>query len=124
MGDSNGEEGEPEKPPVQQSAGPRASALQRVFSDALTHSLRPCSYDNFATCFPTPAEHEPDSLRELWRNFVRELDDRCRSNFDLLVADRAVVPALNALDELLADARRRKSSSSRAAESAPTPYVL
>ncbi len=68
-------------PPVAESPGPRATALQRVFAEALAHTLKTCSYKNFAACFPTPAQHVPESLQDLWRNFTQQLEERCKVGF-------------------------------------------
>jgi len=68
----------PRSPPNALSPGPRASKLQEVFNEALTHTLRVCSYSNFATCFPTPAQFVPEALDTLHRDFVGRLGDACK----------------------------------------------
>ena len=68
----------PPVPPTSRAPGPRASALQKVFNDALTHTLRTCSYNNFAECFPTPARYVPQALDGLHRDFVGKLEEMCK----------------------------------------------
>lgn len=52
--------------------------LQRIYADALAHTLKACSYDNFAACFPTPARAVPEALDTLHREFCARLGDVCR----------------------------------------------
>lgn len=68
----------PPAPPVARAPGPRATALQKVFNDALSHTLRACSYNNFAECFPTPAKYVPQALDGLHRDFVGKLEEMCK----------------------------------------------
>ncbi|KAI9706152.1 MAG: hypothetical protein M1820_004913 [Bogoriella megaspora] len=94
--------------PTQTTPGPRATALQKIFSDALTHTLSACSYANFAACFPTPARYAAESLEGLWRDFTERLRGVCEDEFDAILKQRNVVPALNELDRLVGEAKRRK----------------
>lgn len=100
-------------PPVQQTPGPRAAALQKLYSDAVSHTLRTCSYSNFASSFPTPASHAPDAMKRLHTDFVEKLDRTCRLNFDQILRDRQVVASLNDLDRLVEDARKERRPQSR-----------
>lgn len=68
----------PPAPPLARAPGPRATALQKVFNDALSHTLRACSYNNFAECFPTPAKYVPQALDGLHRDFVGKLEEMCK----------------------------------------------
>ncbi|KAI9750752.1 MAG: hypothetical protein M4579_006324 [Chaenotheca gracillima] len=101
----------PGSPPVQETPGHRATALHNIFISALSHTLRTCSYENFAACFPTPARACPESLRELWRQMVGKMEVLAKSEFDSILSERAVVPSLNTLDRLIADASKRKTAS-------------
>ncbi|THW79605.1 MIND kinetochore complex component Nnf1 [Aureobasidium pullulans] len=101
-------------PPVQQTPGPRAAALQKLYSDAVSHTLRTCSYSNFTSSFPTPASHAPDAMKRLHTDFVEKLDRTCRLNFDQILRDRQVVASLNDLDRLVEDARKRKTAAEQA----------
>ncbi|KAH0261741.1 Nnf1-domain-containing protein, partial [Aureobasidium melanogenum] len=114
-------------PPVQQTPGPRAAALQKLYSDAISHTLRTCSYSNFASSFPTPASHAPDAMKRLHTDFVEKLHRTCKLNFDQILRDRQVVASLNDLDRLVDDARRRKTAAEQATNGQPIqpplPYV-
>jgi kinetochore protein NNF1 len=96
------------RPPIASTPGPRATALQKLYSDAIAHVLKTCSYSNFSSCFPTPAREVPQSLRLLHEQFTEKLDHSMRREFDSLLEDRHVVPSLNELDGLIEEARRRK----------------
>ncbi|KAK6432964.1 hypothetical protein LTR95_010860 [Oleoguttula sp. CCFEE 5521] len=95
-------------PPVQATPGPRATALQQLYSDAVTHILKTCNYENFASCFPTPAREASQSLQQLHEEFTERLGASMRMNFDQIIEERSVVPSLNELDQLIDDAKRRK----------------
>ncbi|KAF2230677.1 Nnf1-domain-containing protein [Viridothelium virens] len=94
--------------PLANAPGPRATALQKIFNDALQHTLDTCSYKNFSGCFPTAAKYAGVSLEALWRDFIERLGGVCRQEFDAILSQRHVVPSLNDLDRLIADAKRRK----------------
>lgn len=68
----------PADPPTSSAPGPRARALKGMFDQALSHTLGKCTYENFASCFPTPAKHVPEALNGLHRDFVTRLDEMCR----------------------------------------------
>lgn len=98
----------PPAPPIAETPGPRASKLQTLFSNALTHTLKTCSYANFSACFPTPAKHVPESLQALWKQMNTRTEDFASREFEAIVRERDVVRNLNELDRLVAEARRRK----------------
>jgi kinetochore protein NNF1 len=116
-------------PPVQDAPGPRATGLQKLYGDAITHVLKTCSYNNFASCFPTPAKEVPDSVKHLHEQFTDRLGASMRMNFDQILVERNVVPSLNELDRLVEDAKKRKMKAKEEAEAdgkavqPPTPYV-
>lgn len=58
--------------------GHRASALQNIFNEALVHTLKTISYENFAACFPTPARACPDSLRAVWQQMIGRFEELAR----------------------------------------------
>jgi kinetochore protein NNF1 len=96
------------RPPIASTPGPRATALQKLYSDAIAHVLKTCNYSNFSACFPTAAREVPQSLRLLHEQFTGKLDQSMRREFDSILEDRHVVPSLNELDGLIEEARRRK----------------
>lgn len=73
----------PPEPPKALAPGARATALSNVLHSALSHTLRACSYTNFAECFPTPAKYVPASLDGLHRSFVGKLEGTCKVCFSL-----------------------------------------
>ncbi|KAK4545446.1 hypothetical protein LTR36_002796 [Oleoguttula mirabilis] len=99
------------QPPLPSAPGPRATALQKLYADAIAHLLKTCSYPNFAACFPTPAQQVPGSMKVLHEQFTAKLGEVLRRNFDVILAERGVVGALNELDGLVEEARRRKGRS-------------
>lgn len=106
-------------PPVPAAPGPRATALQKLYSDAIAHVLKTCNYNNFASCFPTPAKEVPDSLRHLHEQFTDRLGASMRMNFEQILAERNVVPSLNELDGLIEDAKKRKAKAEEEAGGQP-----
>lgn len=114
-------------PPVATAPGPRATALQKLYADAIAHVLKTCSYSNFASCFPTPAKEVPDSMRHLHEQFTTRLGDVMKMNFEQILTERNVVPSLNELDALIEDAKKRKAKAEEEAYGksvqAPIPYV-
>ncbi|KAI9769328.1 MAG: hypothetical protein M1839_003751 [Geoglossum umbratile] len=105
-------------PPIPSSPGRRATALQTIFTNALSHTIKTVNYDNFASCFPTPARHCPGFLYKLWSQLLGAFEARAKSEFESILHERAVVANLNALDVLTAEARKRKN---RAPSSLPPP---
>jgi kinetochore protein NNF1 len=106
-------------PPVATAPGPRATALQKLYSDAIAHVLKTCSYNNFASCFPTPAKEVPDSIRHLHEQFTERLGAVMRMNFEQILSERNVVPSLNELDALIEDAKKRKAKAEGEANGQP-----
>ncbi|TID26712.1 Beta-catenin-like protein 1 [Venturia nashicola] len=100
----------PAGPPPQESApGIRATALQKTFDGALKATLSKCSYENFASCFPTTATYRPETLEGFWKDFSGRLGQVCKSEFETILSDRSVVPSLNSLDRLINEAKARKA---------------
>lgn len=57
--------------------GARATALQTAFAKALEATLNKCSYANFASCFPTPAQYRPQTLEMFHKDFTGRLHEVC-----------------------------------------------
>jgi kinetochore protein NNF1 len=103
---------QPSEPPALAPApvpGPRASELLRLHDLTLSKTLKTLSYENFAACFPTIARAAPGALRVLWGRIVERLETAGKKNFELILAERDVIRNLNTLDDLVAEAKRRKS---------------
>jgi kinetochore protein NNF1 len=96
--------------PTQQTPGPRATALADLYSKALSATLRSCSYENFAECFPTPAARTPRVLRAVWEQINGKIAAKGNAEFENILAERNVVPGLNALETMIADAKGRKEA--------------
>lgn len=67
-------------PPIAAAPGPRASALQKLYSEAVAHTIKTCNYANFASCFPTPAKHAPDAMKQLHGDFTQKLHHSCKAS--------------------------------------------
>jgi kinetochore protein NNF1 len=106
-------------PPVATAPGPRATALQKLYADAIAHVLKTCSYNNFASCFPTPANEVPGSIKHLHEQFNDRLGSNMRTNFEDILTERNVVPSLNELDALIEDAKKRKAKAEEEANGQP-----
>lgn len=108
--------------PVPAVPGPRAAALQKVFTGALSSSLKANSYANFSSCFPTPARYCPTALEGVWKQLNTRLEEECTRDFEKILEERAVVDGLNQWDALMDEARRRKHRAIDAEEPG-RPYV-
>ncbi|KAK4508240.1 hypothetical protein PRZ48_001978 [Zasmidium cellare] len=96
-------------PPTPSHPGPRATALQKLYTDAITHILKTTSYANFSSCYPTPSTAVPTSMAALHTQFTSKLAEYMRREFENILVDRNVVQSLNELDRLIEDAKRRKA---------------
>ncbi|KAL6712467.1 hypothetical protein ACN47E_000344 [Coniothyrium glycines] len=106
-------------PPIADAPGPRAQGLINVFHQASKATLDKCSAKNFASCFPTAAQHSPEVLDNLRGQIVDQLDRTWRTNFDDILARRNVVALLNSLDRCIEDAKLRKKRAEAAANGGP-----
>lgn len=76
----------PPSPPLPQkhtpvTPGARAARLLEVYDSVLRRTLARVDYDNFAACFPTVATYAPNALRNVQKQMVDYLDDRCNVSF-------------------------------------------
>lgn len=106
----------PPQPPVAQTPGPRAAQFQKLFSDALNHTLRICSYSKFSSCFPTPAKYAPQTLTSIWEQITSKVEASARKEFEDIMIERDVIAGLNELERLVAEARSRKERGVEAGE--------
>ena len=72
----------PTSPPLPQkhipaTPGPRAQRLQKIYADALSHTLAKLSWENVAACYPTVAARAPTTLRAVQRQMVDLLREKC-----------------------------------------------
>ncbi|QKX53009.1 uncharacterized protein TRUGW13939_00080 [Talaromyces rugulosus] len=108
--------------PVAVTPGPRASRFQDIYHKALRATVKANSYENFATCFPTPARYVPASLESVHRQLNAKLEEGATAEFNEILKEREVVKGLNELDRLVGDARRRKDGGE--SESSVPPHML
>ena len=99
----------PPEIPVASTPGPRAAALQKVFVGALTASIKANSYPNFSSCFPTPADYCPTALEGAWAQVNSRLEQECLRDFEQLLGDKQVIEGLNQWENMIEEARKRKS---------------
>ncbi|KAI4187906.1 MAG: hypothetical protein LQ346_005417 [Caloplaca aetnensis] len=111
----------PPQPPVAQTPGPRAAQFQKLFGDALNHTLRNCSYSKFSACFPTPARLAPQTLTLIWQQITTKVEASAKKEFDDIMIERDVVAGLNELERLVGEARSRKE---RGVEAGEPPHTL
>ncbi|KAF2672941.1 hypothetical protein BT63DRAFT_450970 [Microthyrium microscopicum] len=101
----------PEPPPASSNIrGRRAEAFEKLLDNALEATFAKVSYDNFSACFPTWAAYKARTLADFHGKFVGRLRTTCNENFESIIEDRKVVPTLNSLDNLIADAIARKEA--------------
>ncbi|KAL8649334.1 MAG: hypothetical protein Q9226_005618 [Calogaya cf. arnoldii] len=100
----------PAQPPVAQTPGDRAARFQKLFGDALSHTLRTCSYSKFSSCFPTPAKYAPQTLTSIWQQIMTKVEASAKKEFEDIMIERDVVAGLNELERLVAEANSRKKS--------------
>ncbi|KAF2275007.1 Nnf1-domain-containing protein [Westerdykella ornata] len=106
-------------PPIAETPGPRAAGLLKVFDGAVKSTLDKCSPNNFASCFPTIAEYNPDALESIRTQIIDQLDRAWRANFEEILKKRDVVKSLNGLDQCIEDAKRRKKKAEEDANGGP-----
>ncbi|KAL8941196.1 MAG: hypothetical protein Q9211_001910 [Gyalolechia sp. 1 TL-2023] len=109
------------QPPVAQTPGPRAAQFQKLFGDALNHTIRTCSYSKFSACFPTPATYASQTLNSVWQQITTKVEASAKKEFDDIMVERDVVAGLNELERLVAEARSRKE---RGVEAGEPPHTL
>ncbi|KAL8674230.1 MAG: hypothetical protein Q9168_001354 [Polycauliona sp. 1 TL-2023] len=111
----------PPQPPVAQTPGPRAAQFQKLFGDALNHTLRTCSYSRFSSCFPTPARFAPQTLTSIWQQITSKVEASAKKEFEDIMVEREVVAGLNELERLVAEAKSRQKNGVEVSE---PPHTL
>jgi kinetochore protein NNF1 len=123
---SSSHEASPSPPPPAPTAstpGPRAAAFIQLYESALANTLRSISYESFSACFPSISASAPASLQHMHSAFISRLSTFARDEFDTILEERRVVENLNRLEELIADARRRKSAAGERSEEVVPPHM-
>jgi kinetochore protein NNF1 len=101
----------PPAPPTQLTPGPRAQAFLTLYNSALDSTLKAISYPSFADCFPSIATNAPTQLSAMHTGMVNGLRGFAVNEFDTILEERRVVENLNRLEDLIADAKKRKARS-------------
>ena len=110
----------PPQPPVAQTPGPRATQFQKLFTDALNHTIRTCSHSKFSACFPTPAKYAPQTLTSIWQQITTKVEASAKKEFEEIMVEREVVAGLNELERLVGEAKSRRERGAEPGE----PYVF
>lgn len=96
--------------------GPRAQQLLTLHSKALSATLKTISPSTFSACFPTVAASAPDVLASIHSQFISRLQAFAEADLKEILRERRVIENLNALEELILDAKRRKASAEKKGE--------
>lgn len=97
-------------PPPEIVPGPRAQQLLTLHARALSATLRTISPSTFSACFPTIAASAPDVLASIHTQFISRLQTFAEADLKEILRERRVIENLNALEELILDAKRRKAN--------------
>ncbi|OLN81674.1 Kinetochore-associated protein NNF1 [Colletotrichum chlorophyti] len=112
----------PKHTPV--TPGPRATRFTQLYDLALQRTLQKVNFDNFASCFPTIAAHAPNTLRNVQKQMVDYLEERCNKDFQSILIDRNIIRKLNELETLVSDAERRRQENGDSLEEPIPPHLL
>uniref|UniRef100_A0A8H7NAW6 Uncharacterized protein n=1 Tax=Bionectria ochroleuca TaxID=29856 RepID=A0A8H7NAW6_BIOOC len=104
--------------------GPRATRLRALYGQALQHTLGKLAWENFAACYPTISSRSEGVLRQVQGQMVGKLGEKCQKEFDNIIVSRQVVPKLNELESLIADASKRRAESDDSVPDPTPPHLL
>ncbi|QSL64543.1 hypothetical protein MERGE_001844 [Pneumocystis wakefieldiae] len=88
--------------------GLRAQRLQDLLDKSLSQTVKACSYEQIAKCFPTLAKNSPEILKNAHEQVISFLKSSCDREFSAIFEERDVVSKLNELDGLITDAKSRQ----------------
>ena len=100
----------PPPAPIAIAPGARAERLAQLYAQSVQHVLGVCSYETFASCFPTPAARRPAALRSVWAQVLGKVEAKAAAEFDAILQERDVVRGLNGLEGLVSAAKGRKAA--------------
>ena len=98
--------------------GLRATKLEEILATSVKQTLRVCSYEKLATCFPTLANKDPETLRHAGEQVVNFLSSACHDEFTKILQERDAFGRLNELDVMIARAKDKKEAAVAPAEHA------
>ncbi|BFZ61231.1 hypothetical protein YB2330_002290 [Saitoella coloradoensis] len=90
--------------------GPRAQRLRQVLDRCLTQTVKSCSYERMAQCFPTLAMEGPEQLRSAHGQVTTFLRSQVEREFEEILKERGTAKKLNDLDQFIEKAKERKTS--------------
>ncbi|KAE9379658.1 Nnf1-domain-containing protein [Stipitochalara longipes BDJ] len=99
----------PPQPPTALTPGPRANAFRDLYTRTLDSTLKAISPNSFSACFPSIATNAPTQLAAMHKGMSERLRSFALSEFETILEERKVVERLNALEDLIADARKRRA---------------
>ncbi|KAN0114475.1 Nnf1 domain containing protein [Hyaloscypha variabilis] len=99
----------PSPPPTALTPGPRATAFVDLYTRTIDATLKAISPSSFAACFPSIATNAPTQLAAMHQGMCERLRSFALSEFETILEERKVVERLNGLEDLIADAKRRKA---------------
>lgn len=111
-------------PPAPTVPGPRATRFQELYAQSLKRTLAKLKWDNFAACYPTVASKAEPVLKQVQTQMAEKLAEKCEREFESILIARQVVPKLNDLESLVADATHRRISSAPDAPKPTPPHLL
>ncbi|KTW27618.1 hypothetical protein T552_02060 [Pneumocystis carinii B80] len=88
--------------------GLRAQRLQDLLDKSLGQTIKACSYEQIAKCFPTLAKNSPEVLKNVHEQVISFLRSSCDREFSIIFEERDVISRLNDLDGLINDAKSRQ----------------
>ncbi|KAG5518197.1 hypothetical protein PMAC_003383 [Pneumocystis sp. 'macacae'] len=91
-----------------QKKGLRAQRLQDLLEKSLSQTIKACSYEQIAKCFPVLAKNSPEILRNAHEQVISFLQSSCEREFLSILKERDVVSRLNELDNLIMSAKLRQ----------------
>ncbi|KAM0514028.1 hypothetical protein ACHAPE_007118 [Trichoderma viride] len=115
---------QPAPPAAPVVPGPRATRFQELYAQSLKRTLAKLKWDNFAACYPTVASKAEPVLKQVQTQMAEKLAEKCEREFESILIARQVVPKLNDLEGLVADATHRRISSVPDAPKPTPPHLL
>jgi kinetochore protein NNF1 len=101
----------PPNPPTALTPGVRAQAFITLYNKTLDSTLNSISTSSFSACFPSISTNAPTQLAAMHTGMTNGLRSFALNEFETIMEERRVVEHLNRLEDLIADAKKRKARS-------------
>jgi kinetochore protein NNF1 len=95
------------------ASGYLSAALHKLYKDALTHTLKSCTYAHFSACFPTPSQKRPEVLKSVWTQVLGKVESKALAEYEVILQERDVVAGLERFERVLAAARARREQNEK-----------